>query len=326
MTATTYTKPPRSIPDQIALLQQRNLHIADVSVAEHYLAYIGYYRLSAYWLPFELPGQTASRNHQFQPGTNFDAIVALYAFDRELRLLVMEAIERIEVALRSQWVNTLALASGNAHCYLDASLFKDPWQHLSDIAKVARDLADSKETFVTHYRNQYNQPFMPPVWAMAETLSLGALSRWYKATKDNKVKMAVARAFSMPTVEIMEGVLHELTYIRNLCAHHSRLWNRKMTLQLPNIKKLKAYMQQEPSLDGNGQPKLKADGTVAMQLKREIYNYLLVMLVMMQKTSPDSSWQQRLATHINKATTAQQQAMGFPANWQTLAIWQGGRV
>lgn len=326
MTATTYTKPPRSIPDQIQLLQQRNLHIADLGSAEHYLAYIGYYRLSAYWLPFELPGQSTSRNHQFQPGTSFDEIVELYAFDRELRLLVMEAIERIEVALRSQWVNALALASGNAHCYLDAALFKEPWQHLNDVAKVARELAASKETFVKHYRKQYNQPFMPPVWAMAETLSLGALSRWYKATKDNTVKMRVARAFDMPTVELMEGVLHELTYIRNLCAHHSRLWNRKMTLQLPNIRKLKAYLQQEPMLDGRGQPMFKADGTAAMQSKREIYNYLLITLVMMHKISPDSSWQQRLATHINKATPTQQQAMGFPANWQTLAIWQGGRV
>ena len=97
-----------------------------------------------------------------------------------------------------------------------------------------------------------------------------------------------------------------------------------MTLQLPNIKKLKSHLQQEPVLNSQGQPELKSDGSQALQLKRELYNYLLIMLVMMQKISPDSSWQQRLAMHIDKATQAQQQAMGFPANWQTFAIWQGG--
>lgn len=102
-----YHKRPLSLTEQVERLQQRQLIIQDTAKAEHYLAHIGYYRLSAYWLPFEQPTQSGetSRNHQFKPNTRFEDVIQLYVFDRKLRLLVMEAIERIEVSVRAQWVN-----------------------------------------------------------------------------------------------------------------------------------------------------------------------------------------------------------------------------
>jgi abortive infection bacteriophage resistance protein len=83
---------------------------------------IGYYRLGAYWLPFEqaaLPGQTRSK--KFAAGVSIDDIMSIYIFDRHLRAILMEAIERIEIAIRSRWTNRLALAHG-AHAHLDPGL------------------------------------------------------------------------------------------------------------------------------------------------------------------------------------------------------------
>lgn len=312
-----YNKTPLSIPDQVQRLKDRSLIIDDTIKAERYLSNIGYYRLSAYWLPYELPttNGSKSRNHQFKPNTHFDEILDLYIFDRKLRLLVIEAIERIEVAVRTQWANALSLATSNPHAYLDASLFKDPWQHYKDISKIVRDIEASHETFVTHYTSTYSEPFLPPIWAVVETLTLGALSRWYASTKDNTARAKVSKALGMPTVEIMESVLHCLTLIRNICAHHARLWNRKMTMQLPNIKRLKNDIQTEDVTDKTG--------NIQQQPRREIYNYLIVMISMMKTINPTTTWVNRLAELIKTTSVAQQNAMGFPTDWQSKPIWLG---
>lgn len=328
---TTFDKPALSIADQAARLRQRGLQFSDDARVQHYLTHIGYYRLSAYWLPFEQPavdGQT--RNHQFRSGTAFEQVLSLYIFDRKLRLLVMEAIERIETAIRTHWAHALAMRHG-PHAHLDASLFKSPWQHASDIARMAGDLQESSETFIAHYRGQYSEPYLPPIWAVVETLSLGALSRWFKATKDTDAKRDVAQSLGMPTIEVLEQVLHALTPVRNVCAHHGRLWNRRFTLQLPRIKRLKDQMAIEEITGTRMQASpcaqcgievVRDQPNVQEQPARQIYNYLLVMAHLMQRINPGSTWRARLQQHIRSANAAQQQAMGFPANWQHMAIWQ----
>jgi abortive infection bacteriophage resistance protein len=94
----SYSKPALSIEQQISQLCGRGMVIADTRLASHYLSQINYYRLTSYWLPFESNHDT----HAFQRGTNFEQVLDLYIFDRELRLLVLDAIERVEVAVRTQ--------------------------------------------------------------------------------------------------------------------------------------------------------------------------------------------------------------------------------
>lgn len=326
-----YSKPALSIADQAARLKERGMELGDEARVWHYLTHIGYYRLSAYWLPFEQPASVGqARNHHFQPGTTFEQVLSLYIFDRQLRLLVMEAIERIETAVRTHWAHALAMRHG-PHAHLDASLFKSPWQHASDIARMAGELQESSETFIAHYRSQYDDPYLPPIWAVVETLSLGALSRWFKATKDTDAKREVAQSLGMPTVEVLEQVLHALTPVRNFCAHHARLWNRRFTLQLPRIKRLKEQMVIE-RITGTvkkvapcaqcGMEIVQEQANVQEQPARQIYNYLLVMAHLMQRINPGSRWKIRLRQHVQTASAPQQQAMGFPTGWEQMAIWQ----
>lgn len=327
-----YDKTPLSVEDQASLLQSRGLTIADPARARHYLTHIGYYRLSAYCLPFEQPGASHARSHRFLPGTNFDQVLALYIFDRKLRLLVMEALERVETAVRSHWANALAVRHGS-HAHMQPELFKCPWQHAADIARLANDLKDSSETFVAHYRAHYSEPYLPPIWATVETLTLGALSRWFKSTRDTTTKREVAKSLGMPTSEILEQVLHALTPVRNICAHHGRLWNRRFTLQLPIIKRLRAQMAidqipVEPnSANCNqcGTELPQAQQSVQQQPSRQLFNYLVVMAQLMGHINPRSSWLQRIAEHIHTATAEQQHAMGFPENWLQRAPWNGLR-
>lgn len=98
------------------LLRERGLIVQDEAFARHYLAHVNYYRLTGYWLPLEAD----HANHRFRPGVTFETVLNLYIFDRELRLLLMDAIERVEVSLRAQWAYYMAHQHG-PHSYLDAS-------------------------------------------------------------------------------------------------------------------------------------------------------------------------------------------------------------
>ena len=111
-----FNKPPLSLADQLSLLISRGLTMSDPSDATHYLTHIGYYRLSGYALPFQIGGSGADR-HNFKPGVTFDDILDRYVFDRKLRLLVMDAIERIEISVRAALSNILAPRHG-AHWYM----------------------------------------------------------------------------------------------------------------------------------------------------------------------------------------------------------------
>lgn len=302
-----YNKAPLSIEDQVERLTQRGLSCSNPDRLKHYLGHIGYYRLSAYWLPFEQqPSDPDTRNHHFLAGTTFDMVIDLYDFDRKLRLLIMDAIERIEVAVRTHWASALALKYGS-HAHMEPSLFKDPWQHTKDLAKVSRQLEHSSEAFVLHYRERYSDPFMPPIWAVVETMTLGTLSRWVSNTSDTEVKKQLMKKMGLPTVEILEKVLHTFTPMRNVSAHHSRLWNRQFAMALPEIKRLRTRTIP------NNTPNNYAHC---------MFNYLVITEYLKSVINPKGSWKMRLVELLNTVDASKLQSMGFPEDWRERQPWQ----
>lgn len=111
-----FSKPGRTLDEQFDLFRSRGMQIDDSDRARHYLKHLNYYRLTAYWLPFEADHKA----HQFEAGTNFEDLLNLYIFDREFRLLLLDAIERIEVSLRTVWAYYMAHQYG-PHAYLGAA-------------------------------------------------------------------------------------------------------------------------------------------------------------------------------------------------------------
>lgn len=301
-----YAKRPFSIAEQAARLMERGLVCDDPTRLENYLSTIGYYRLSAYWNPFELPPTGRSRNHHFRPDTSFDQVLNLYIFDRKLRLLVMEAMERIEVAVRTRWATALAMRHGS-HAHMKSAQFKNAWQHSRDLGKIAAELEGSNEPFVVHYRDKYDEPFLPPVWAIVETMSLGTLSRWFRNTRDTTVKKEVSQFLAMPTIEILEQVLHTLTPVRNICAHHGRLWNRRFAMSLPVIKRMRE------SLVPPDAPHHQA---------HYLFNYLVVISALMRAINPGSSWTERLKAFVGTLDDAGRRCMGFPDGWRERDPWK----
>lgn len=96
----------------------------------------------------------------------------IYVFDRKLRLLVTEAIERVEIALRSRWTNRITLAHGS-HAHLKLDILQSGYDHIACLSSLANRVQSSNEVFVDHYRAKYADPFMPPLWIVTELMTFG---------------------------------------------------------------------------------------------------------------------------------------------------------
>lgn len=295
-----FSKPALTIEQQLDQLIQRGLHCNDRARALHYLTHLNYYRLGAYWLPFEADHPS----HTFRAGTHFEHVLNLYVFDRELRLLVLDAIERVEVSIRASWAYTLAHRHGS-HAHLDAELFKKParnWDYAQQIQKLESEARRSKETFIQHHYLKYEES-LPPLWAVAEIMTLGQLSKWYGNLRQGSDRNAVARSYDMDET-ILTSFLHHLSIIRNLCAHHSRLWNREFTFtfRLPTHRPQAVIASLNPQDD------------------RRLYNTLTMLAWLLDCISPQHHWKSRL-----KSLLAQHgldpQRMGFPTGWEQMTIW-----
>jgi abortive infection bacteriophage resistance protein len=216
-----FAKPALDIPAQIALLEARGLHVPDHARAAHYLRFISYYRLRACWMTMEAPA-APGQDHGFMPGTSFDDVLNLYIFDRHLRLLIIDAIERIEVAVRAVWALHMATNHG-PHGYLEPGLYRKPYYFARGLVAFEEEFDRSRDSFIEHYKGKYRTPALPPVWMAAEILSFGQLSKWIENLRTSADRQALARSFGIDE-RLFCSFLRHLTVVRNICAHHGRLW------------------------------------------------------------------------------------------------------
>jgi abortive infection bacteriophage resistance protein len=303
-----YSKQATTVDDQLRLMASRGLVIKDETRLQRELLTIGYYRLSGYWLHFEEPatnGQTRSK--RFKSGTRHEEVIDLYIFDRKLRLRIMEAIERLEVAVRASWTYRLSLASGS-HAHLDSTNFRDRAKHADRLQRLTDAVGKSSEQFIRHYTGKYTNPKEPPIWAVTEVLTIGELSRWYDLTASRQVRADIAADLGISSTQDLSSILQVLSFVRNVCAHHGRLWNRHTTKRLPVFREVGRELVMDKKRPGTSQ--------------NSLYNVIVACLHMLRVQSPDTTYAARLANLLLDASTARQRmAMGFPQDWQTRPIW-----
>ncbi|MBW7863380.1 MAG: Abi family protein [Candidatus Hydrogenedentes bacterium] len=229
MTNGIFSKPPLTLSGQIALLKSRGMQVDDDLAAENVLLRLNYYRFSGYALHFEI-FQDGQRTHNFKPGTLFDDVVNLYEFDTRLRALLFCYIEPVEVAFRAVLCYELSLLTGDPHWYLDPGMYDERF----DLGRLWDDCETeyqrrSDEVFIESYRSKYSFPPLPPAWMMSEILSIGRWSKVFQHLADQNARKAVARQFNTKPY-YLQSWIHALSVLRNLCAHHSRIWNRNFTI------------------------------------------------------------------------------------------------
>lgn len=298
-----FAKPALTFAQQIAKLQGEGMVIANTILAQHCFQHISYYRLSAYWLFFEHPkGQAGPR---FQPGTTHEDVVALYEFDRALRLLVLDAVERIEVAVRGSWAYQLALKNG-PHGYLRTGLYSDMGKLNAKKRELTAQVNRSKDTFIIHYKTKYSGPKHPPVWMASELMSFGLLSSLYGLLKDPKDRNAIAAPFGLDEV-IFGPAVQNISTVRNICAHHGRLWNQRLkaTLKLP---------KKHPPILANALNRIAND---------KLYNTLAFVKYLIDGCDPNNTWGQRLIAHMATLAPGRGTDIGFPPDWRDYKLWGG---
>lgn len=211
-------KPATTYEQQLNILRQRNVIIRDEKQCLYALEHINYYRLTAYLLPFK---QT---NDTYLPGTELDTAYKLYEFDRHLRILMLTAIEEIEIFFRSK------LAYFHSHNYgpegyMDPANFSTHHDHQKFVDNFNREVkSNSQSLIVKHHLQQYQGHF--PLWAAVEFFSFGMISRFYSdlTTKDQKIL-----SINMYGNNYYVGVRSWLkccTDLRNISAHYGRLYFR----------------------------------------------------------------------------------------------------
>lgn len=224
----------------------------------------------------------------------------------------MEAIERIEIALRASWTHRLSSASG-PHAHMDPSLSVPVCAHAKRVAVLADRVLQSNEVFITYYKDKYSVPYMPPLWAVTELMTFGELSHWVSATSDLKTGSAIAKDLGLPTRDIPDGAIQALSYVPNICAHHGRLWNRRLVKRVPNIKRF----GEDLAISINGDQ---------AQPENQMYNVLVVLMHLMMHQSPDTTFPGRVKALILTRPEERRLAMGFPADWLNRPLWQAAAV
>ncbi len=292
-----YNKPPLELDGMIELLESRNLLVPDRERARHYLRFINYYRLSGYGYLLEEEHIDGRRSHRFSDGATFDHLLSLYVFDRHLRLLVMDAIERIEVSIRSVMAYELSHRHESGHWILDADLFQetDEFSHAGLIRIIKRETAFRAEegterhtrceSFINHYYANYDEPHLPPSWVLSEVLSLGTWSKIYANLKASKDRKLISRVFDLPP-DTLRSWMHSLTYLRNLCAHHSRLYGRGLAFP-------PAMYKSWP------------------QLPESFSRYIVMMECLLKKVAPDTNWGSRVRALIESEPLVKPELLGI---------------
>jgi abortive infection bacteriophage resistance protein len=294
-----YLKPPVPILEQIEMLKKRGLIFNDETKTAHYLSNISYYRLRAYTYPFQ---DNKDKNHPFIEEVSFEKIIDLYVFDRHLRLLIFDGLEKIEIVLRTQIIYNFALTYGG-FWHLKPELYKDAMRFANQLDSLQKEVDRSNETFIDHYKSKYTQPSEPPCWMSLEVSSMGLLSKIFQNLRKSEEKKKVTKHFGLTNPEILENWMHCFCNLRNICAHHGRIWNRRLVpIKLP-------YNTLYPFLDND---KLYTN---------KLYATLCCIEYVLQIISPNNTFKIRLKELIKKCPMKQEKEMGFPANWQNDKLW-----
>lgn len=295
-------KPWLSFSDQVALLESRGMTIGDKAQAEFHLKQIGYYRLSGYSYPFRQHCQDNNRSDDFVEHTQFNDVVALYWFDNSLKLLAMEAIQQIEIAIRSHIAYTLGQHEPLA--YLQRCYFNPSFEHEAWLAKYYESLTRSKDDFVLHHLKKYGSL---PIWVACELWDFGAMAQLFRGINPDD-RNQIAQPYEI-SGSIFASHLVALNFVRNVAAHHGRLWNRKLI----NF----------PTLTGLREPQWHyLDNTKA-------FTVFCLIQRMLNVICPDNDWGNRFQTLLGTfpshcadytANEVSLQAFGLPSELK-LNLW-----
>lgn len=294
-----YNKPPLTFEQQAELLVRRGL-ICDKTILIERLESVNYYRLSGYLYPFR------KDNENYKTGTTLDKVWENYTFDRQLRLHILDGIERFEIALKTDITYNFSHKYG-PFGYLDNKTL--PFIKTADFdqfkIKIKEETDRSREKFVKHFFDKYggNHSYLP-LWMAAEIFSFGTLHTLFRglATTDKK---EIARRYNISNTVLLSWI-GAVGAIRNICAHHGRLFNRILGFKpmIPDIK---------------NNPQWHTPFTIN---NNRIFSILSILNYLLKTIAPQSKWKGRLISLLERYKAIPPIIMGFKTGWEKHNIWK----
>ncbi|WP_104385643.1 Abi family protein [Sphingobacterium sp. HMA12] len=299
-----YEKKAFTIDDQIQQLKDRGLFISEFDNIQHYLSHISYYRPAGYWWPMQ-EDKTA---HKFKPNAKFSDVLALYNFDRELRILLFDVIEKLEISLRTKLIYHLS-HEFDPWWFQNFNIFQNASDLVKTLAALEEEIDRSKDIFIKEHKKKHKDDGrFPPAWKSLEQTSFGALSKLYGNLKNDVVsKDIIAKEFGTVNHTYLPSWLQSIAQIRNYCAHHSRLWNRN----LPGSPKL---LSNPPHSWIQNVPKPHEF--------QFLYIHLCCMKYLLNIVQPENSFTIQLIGLLKKYPNVDPNALGLKENWESEALWK----
>jgi len=300
-------KESRTISEQINLLKTRGMLIENEQEAALYLNHISYYRLKGYWWDM----QTDFTNHIFAPNSNFEDVIERYNFDRQLRLILFDAIEFIEIALRTKLIYHLSQTHGGLW-YLNETLFENIDLHSKHIEELKSEFERSGEIFAKDFRQKHpSGSENPDVWIFFEVATFGTLSKIYKNLKHQlPQKSIIANEFGLNLHSELSSWLETISYLRNIVAHHSRVWSRNMVKRITLPKKTR-HLWLKPA-------------TVSIQekiQKPKPFLAISTMIYLCNAVNPNNKIKNKLLSLFRDNPNIPIYKIGFFNNWQQEPLW-----
>lgn len=322
-----YLKPFRTTGSNIEILRLRGMDLGDEDHAARCISRIGYYRLSAYWYPFrdfcELPseGRRLVRCDRFLTGTKFSYALNFYLFDKEIRLMISDALERIEIGMRAAIVEVLGARGPHAH--RDSRSYN---AHMSTpdestgvvpldsfLSGLDQAFDRSKEEFAQHFRRTYSG--YPPIWIAAGGWDWGNLAYLLRFLSDKNIGTVCKMIDGRLDKKTLISWMTSLNEVRNACAHHSRLWNKVLTNR-PGFQRAGELQEFDHMRD--------ARGRVIDHHASRLYGALAALIFLMKWIHPKTEWHKRFGERVLKEALPAEISLtsaGFPDGWSKTALW-----
>lgn len=301
--AKVFDKPHLEPRELIAKLRKQGMVVND-ETAVPYLEQVGGYRMKGYWYHWQNP-----ETKQFHDGCHFDHVIARYEFDRKLRRITGDALERIELMMRSAITNVMS-KHGGPHWFMNHDLFLPPKKPANGGAQkktLLERMADevewnSRKPFIEHYREKYEQPALPPSWIISECLSFGSWSNAYQTISSVDHKKEISRRFKVEDPRIFASWLHAFSVLRNTVAHHGRLLGAQTGVTPRNYEKRGITFEQEQG--------------------RKFFVMATVIHFVCKTIKRGPRWKADLEMLFGEhPDISLEGALGFPPGWQNQPVW-----
>ncbi|MCW5521113.1 Abi family protein [Aureitalea sp. L0-47] len=301
-----FNKPATTIDQQLALLAKRGLEIDNEALARHYLSHVSYYRLGEYWYVMQADKET----HQFKDKSKFSDVVNLYNFDRKLRILLFDVIEKIEISLRTKLIYHLS-HEFDPWWFQNFEIFEDSLALTRTLTNLEEEISRTKDITIKNHKKKYKTDGrFPPSWKSLEQTTFGALSKLYGNLKPSaKSKDIIAQELGAVNHTYLKSWLQSIAQIRNFCAHHSRLWNRN----LPGTVRL---------LPNPPNPWINDIANVPKQHENiHLYVHMCLMRYLLYTIARENTFNKNLNDLFVEYPNVDPNALGMKINWQKEPLW-----